>query len=116
MEHLEKLDEARLLVVLGMFIEKHRHKYSHDQNVRTNRSIKGDLDLVYTLKKHKRKLMMRRLGPYVINELNTNGTVCLHTLDGETMDIHINVSHLKEYKESLIEEMLHRIHAAYRHN
>ena len=60
-------------------------------------SKKGDLVLVFTLKKHKRKLKMRGLGPYVINEITFGGAVCLETLDGEPMANFINGSCLKAF-------------------
>ena len=84
-EQLEQLDETRLLAVVGMYAEKRRRKYWHDQYVKTNRFRQGDLILLYTLKKHKRKLKQRGVGPFVVSELNTSGTMRLETLDGVPM-------------------------------
>lgn len=41
---------------------------------------RGDLVLLYSLKKDKRKLTPRGLGPYVINAITTGGAVRLETL------------------------------------
>lgn len=111
-EQLEQLDETRLLAIVGMYAEKRRRKYWHDQYVKTNRFRKGDLVLLYTLKKHKRKLKQRGLGPYVVSELNTSGAIRLETLDGVPMENYINGSRLKRYKEPMTENMLERLHSA----
>ena len=55
MEHLEKLDETRLLAFVGMYAEKRRHKW-FDKNLKERNFVVGDLVLLYTLKKNKRKL------------------------------------------------------------
>ena len=68
--------------------------------------------MVFTLKKHKYKLKMRRLGPYVINEITFGGAVCLETLDGEPMANFINGNCLKYFHEPLTQEMFERMHAA----
>ena len=68
--------------------------------------------MVFTLKKHKRKLKMRGLGPYVINEIMSNGAVCLETLHGEPMANFTNGSCLRCFHEPLTQEILERMHAA----
>ena len=65
--------------------------------------------LLYTLKKHKRKLKKRGLGPYVISELNNSGAICLETLDGEPMANFINGSRLKRFEEPLTKTMLQQL-------
>ena len=50
---LEKLDEIQLLAIAGMYTEKCHRKHWHDQNIKTKCFKKGDLVLLYTLKKHK---------------------------------------------------------------
>ena len=84
-EQLEKLDETRLFALIGMYAEKRRRKHWHDQYVKTNRFQEGDLVLLYTLRKHKRKLKKQGLGPFVILELRSSGAVRLETLNGEKM-------------------------------
>ena len=76
---LEKLDEIRLLAIAGMYAKNTRCKHWHDQNIRTNCFKQGDLVLLYTLKKHKRKLKKRGLGPFAVSELTTSGAVRLET-------------------------------------
>jgi len=84
--------------------------------VKTNRFQKGDLVLLYTLKKHKCKLKRRGLGPFVVLELNTSGAVRLETLYGVPMGDYINGSHLKRYEEPLTDELIQRLHAAQNRN
>ena len=57
--------------------------------------------LVYTLKKHKWKLKMHGLGPYVINEITIGGAIRLETLESEPMANFINGSCLKHFHEPL---------------
>ena len=111
-DELEKLDETRLLAVIGMYAKKIRQKQWFDRHVKTGRFKEGDLVLLYTLKKHKRKLKMQGLGPYVLNTITPSGAVRLETLEGEQMANFINGSHLKKYEEPLTEDMLQRIHQA----
>ena len=65
---------------------------------------------MYTLKKHKRKLKKRGLGPFVVNTLSTSGAVCLETLEGTEMPDFINGSRIKHYEEPMTEEMLEQLH------
>ena len=109
---LEKLDETHLLAVIGMYAEKRRQKQWFDRHVKTGRFKAGDLVLLYTLKKHKRKLKMWGLGPYVLNTMSPSGVVRLETLEGEQMANFINGSRLKKYEEPLTEDMLQRLHQA----
>ena len=111
-DELELLGETRARAVLGMYVEKRRQKRWHDTNLRTKEFHKGTLVLVYTLKQHKRKLKLRGLGPFVINEISPSGSIRLETLDGELMANHINGSRLRVYHEPLTDEMLSRLHAA----
>ena len=111
-DELEKLDETRLLAVIGMHVEKRRQKQWFDRHVKNGRLKEGDLVLLYTLKKHKRKIKMRGLGPYVLNTISPSGTMRLETLEGEQMANFINGSRLKKYEEPLTEDMLQRMHQA----
>ena len=73
-DDLEKLDEDRRIAVMGIYAKKCRMKNWHDTHVKIGRFKQGDLVLLYTLKKLKRKLKMRGLGPFIINELTSRGT------------------------------------------
>ena len=112
MEQLEKLDETRLLAFVGMYVEKQRHKQWFDKNLKERNFAVGDLVLLYTLKKSKRKLKKQGLGPYVIHSLLSSGAVKLATLDGEEMSTFINGSRLKRFYEPLTQPMLEQIHSA----
>ncbi len=93
-----------------MYAKKCRRKHWHDRNIKTERFQEGDLVLLYTLKKHKRKLKKRGLGPFVVSELTTSGAVRLETLDGAQMPNFINGSRLRRYELPLTKEMLYRLH------
>ena len=58
-----------------MYVEKRRQKVSHDRNLRLQEFKEGDLVLLYSLKKDKRKLTPRGLGPYVITTITNGGAV-----------------------------------------
>ena len=109
---LQQLDERRLTAVHAMYVEKRRRKAWHDKNLRLQAFKEGDLVLLYTLKKDKRKLTPRGLGPYVINTITNGGAVRLETLDGQQMANFINGSRLRRYHEPLTAEILDRLHAA----
>ena len=68
--------------------------------------------MVYTLKQHKKKLKLRGLGPYVIDEISPSGLVQLATLDGKQMANYINGSRLKVYHEPLTPKMLEQMDVA----
>ena len=55
-EQLGKLYETRLLAFVGMYAEKCRRKQWFDKNLKEQNFAIGDLVLLYTLKKNKRKL------------------------------------------------------------
>ena len=97
---------------MGIYAEKRCQKRWHDTHVKTGPFRKGDLVLLYTLKKNKRKLKMRGLGPFVINDLSPSGAVRLENLDEEPMANFINGSHVKKYNKPLTQEILDRMHSA----
>ena len=107
---LEQLDEARLQALINIYAKKRRRKHWHDQNIKTKRFQQGDLVFLYTLKKHKRKLKKRGLGPFVVSQLSSSGAVRLETLDGAKMPNFINGSRLKKYELPLTAEMLEHLH------
>ena len=109
---LEHLDEKRLTAVHAMYVKKRRRKAWYDKNLRLQEFKEGDLVLLYTLKKNKRKLTPRGMGPYIINTITSGGAVRLVTLDGHSMANFINGSRLRRYHEPLTEEILARMHTA----
>ncbi len=84
----------------------------YDRNLRLQEFKEGDLVLLYTLKKDKRKLTPRGLGPYVVNTFTTGGAIRLETLDGEQMTNFINGNRLRRYMKPLMDEILERLHVA----
>ena len=74
---LQNLDETRLTAVHAMYVEKRRRKAWHDRDLRLQDFKEGDLVLLYSLKKDKRKLTPRGLGPYVIMTITNGGAVDL---------------------------------------
>ena len=56
MKQLEKLDDTRLLAFVGMYAEKQRRNQWFDKNLKKINFAVGDLVLLYTLKKNKRKV------------------------------------------------------------
>ena len=53
LDALEKLEEDKLKVVVGMYVEKRRKKQWYDTKVQRKHFQIGDLVLLYTLKKNK---------------------------------------------------------------
>ena len=94
-----------------MYVEKCRRKQWFDKNLKDRNSAVGDLVLLYTLKKNKRKLKKQGLGPYVIHTILKSGAIRLATLDGEEMTAFINGSRLKKFYEPLTQEMLDQLHS-----
>ena len=95
-----------------MYAEKRRRKQWFDKKLKERNFAVGDLVLLYTLKKNKRKLKKQGLGPYVIHTLLSSGAVKLATLDGEEMSTFINGSWLENFYEPLTQPMLEQIHLA----
>ena len=86
-----------------------KKKQCHDENGKKKKFRVGDLVLLYTPKKHKRKLKKCGLGPYVISKINTSSAICLETLYGQQMVNFVNGSCLKKYEEPLTREMLQQL-------
>ena len=82
------------------------------KNLKDRNFAVGDLVLLYTLKKNKRKLKKQGLGPYVIHTILNSGAIKLATLDGEEMTTFINRSRLKKFYEPLTQGMLDQLHLA----
>ena len=92
LSELQHLDETRLTAIHAMYVEKCRRKAWHDKNLQLQEFKEGDLVLLYSLKKDKRKLTPTKLGPYVIMTITNGGVVRLKTLDGQPMANFINGS------------------------
>lgn len=82
------------------------------KTLRTKPFAVGDLVLLCTLKKSKRKLKKHGLGPYVIQTILNSGAIRLATLDGQEMTAFINGSRFKKFYEPLTQDMLDQLHTA----
>lgn len=104
------MDESRLLALVRMYAEKCKQWF--DKNLKERNFAVGDLVLLDTLKKNKKKLKKRGLGPYVIHTILNSGAIRLATHDGQEMTAFINGSCLKKFYEPLTQEMLDQLHTA----
>ena len=100
-----------LQAIHDMYVEKRRRKAWHDKNLKGEKLHKGDLVLLYALKRAKQKLTARGLGPFVISDITSGGAVRLETLEGQQMANYINGCRLRLYHKPLTDQML-ELHAA----
>jgi len=93
---LEKLTEARQLVIHAIPIEKMRRKSWYDKTIiHENGLHDGDLALLYNSKRHKGKLNLIGDGPCIVHHINENKVVLLKTLEGAFLLGYINGSRIK---------------------
>ena len=80
-------------------MQKQKHKAWHDTNIKSKNISLGDLVLLYEsqIKGKPIKLEIAWLGPYIIMELNENGSLGLKTLEGQVFKGVVNVSRLIRY-------------------
>ena len=85
MFQLQKLEEDKILALHHQEAQKQQQKAWHDRNIKTKNIAIGDLVLLYDskVKGKPRKLETTWMGPYIIEDLNTNGSVQLKTLQGQ---------------------------------
>ena len=65
-------------------IQKQQQKTWHDQNIKNKNLSIGDLALLYNsqVKGKPKKLHTKWLGPYIVEEINANGSGRLEILQG----------------------------------
>ncbi|XP_024531122.1 uncharacterized protein LOC112346410 [Selaginella moellendorffii] len=99
LNELERLDETRLLAFQAREALQKRRKKWHDDHIRERKFAIGDLVLLYDSKFWKRpgKLKIRWLGPYVVVNVNDNGSVQVADLSGNLLPTRINGFRLKKY-------------------
>ena len=75
--HLQKLEEDKIMAIHHQEAQKQQQKDCHDRNIKRKNISVGDLVLLYDskIKGKPRKLETRWMGPYIIEDLNTNGPV-----------------------------------------
>ncbi|XP_024537838.1 uncharacterized protein LOC112348836 [Selaginella moellendorffii] len=92
LNELERLDETRLLAFQAREALQKRRKKWHDDHIRERKFAIGDLVLLYGSKFWKRpgKLKIQWLGPYVVVNVNNNGSVQVANLSGNLLPTRIN--------------------------
>ena len=81
---LSKLEEHRLIRLQHQEIQKQQRKAWYDRNIKNKNLSVGDLALLYNsqVKGKPKKLHTKWMGPYVVEEIRTNGSVQLRMLQG----------------------------------
>ena len=99
MFHLQKLEEDRVMAIHHQEAQKQQQKAWHDKNIKSKNIAVGDLVLLYDskIKGKPRKLEIAWMGPYIIEDLNMNGSVRLKTLQGQVFTKVMNGARLKRY-------------------
>ena len=92
MFQLQKLEEDRVLALHHQEAQKQQQKAWHDRNIKTKNIVVGNLVLLYDrkVKGKPQKLETAWMGPYIIEDLNTNGSVRLKTLQGQVFSKVVN--------------------------
>ena len=81
-------------------IQKQQQKAWHDRNIKNTNLSVGDLALLYNsrVKGKPKKLHTEWMGPYIVKEIHTNGSVRLRTLQGIVFRKLVNGARLKHYR------------------
>ena len=97
---LRKLEEHWLIALQHQEIQKQQQKAWHDRNIKNKNLLVGDLALLYKsrVKGKPKKLHIEWMGPYIVKEIHTNGSVQLRTLQGIIFQKLVNGARLKRYK------------------
>ena len=76
---LQKLEEDRVIALQHQESQKQQQKAWHERNIKSNNILVGDLVLLYQskIKGKLYKLEAVGMGPYIIEDLNSNGSVWL---------------------------------------
>ena len=96
---LQKLKEDIIISLQHQEAQKQQQKARHDRNIKSKNISVGDLVLLYDsrIKGKPRKLETTWVGPYIIEDLNSNGLVRLKTLQGHVFPKVVNGAQLKRY-------------------
>ena len=80
--HLQKLEEDKIMAIQHLEAQKEQQKAWHNRNIKTKNISVRDLVLLYDsrIKGKPHKLETTWMGPYIIEDLNSNGLVRLKTL------------------------------------
>lgn len=96
---LQNLEEEGLTALQHQEAQKKQQKDWNDKNIKFRNISVGDLVLLYDnkIKGKPCKLDTTWLGPYIVEDLNTNGSVQLKTLQGRVLSKVVNGARLKHY-------------------
>ena len=99
MFQLQKLEEERVLEIHHQEAHKQQQKAWHDRNIKSKNIAVGDLVLLYDskIKGKPYKLETSWMGSYIIEDLNTNGSIRLKTPQGQVFTKVVNGARLKRY-------------------
>ena len=101
---LIQLDDDHFIAGFQQQVVKDRRKAWHDHHIKHKQFAVGDLVFYYDSKfiKHRGKLQMHWLGPYLVQSITSGGVVQLQQLDGVMLPKLINGSSLKTYRTGLM--------------
>ena len=87
------------MVIQHQEAHKQQQKAWHDRNIKTKNISVGDLVLLYDNRNKGKphKLETTWMGPYIIEDLNSNGSVRLKTVQGQVFLKVVNGARLKRY-------------------
>ena len=99
MFQLQKLEDNRVMPIHHQEAQKQQQKAWHDRNIKSKNILVGDLVLLYDnkIKGKPCKLETSWMGPYIIEDINMNGSVRLKTLQGQVFTKVVNGAQLKRY-------------------
>ena len=99
MFQLQNLEEDKIMTIQHREAQKQQQKAWHDKNIKTKNTSVRDLVLLYDskIKGKPHKLETTWMGPYIIEYLNSNGSVRLKTLQGQVFPKVMNGDQLKRY-------------------
>ena len=99
MFQIQKLEEDRIITIQHQEAKKQQQKAWHDRNIKTKNISVKDLVLLYDskIKGKPRKLETTWMRPYFIEDLNSNGSDQLKTLQGQVFPKVVNGARLKRY-------------------
>ena len=97
---LSKLEEHRLMAIQHQEVQKQQQKAWHDRNIKNKNLLVGDLALLYNswVKCKRKEIHTEWMGPYIVEEIHTNGSVRLRMLQGIVFWKLVNGARLKRYR------------------
>ncbi|XP_059066328.1 uncharacterized protein LOC131857647 [Cryptomeria japonica] len=99
---LNQLDELRKSAMKNTIVVQQNHMKWHGKYIKTKKFHASDWALLYDsrYKENLSKLQTHWLGPYEIEQVFSNGTVKLETIDNAKFKLLVNGHHLHLYHKS----------------